>query len=240
MERTISNLSAWCIVVGAGSGSRMGAQRPKQFLRLGRRSVLSHTLAVVCGVELIQGVVAVVPRNRLADVRRMVRRDPALSKVAYIVAGGAERADSVLAGLDALDGQCDVVAIHDAARPLVLPSQFAKTIRVAARFGAAVLAVPVCDTIKQATDEGVVLQTPDRRRLWAAQTPQAFERNLLLDAYRAAHDDGFSATDDAALVERINGRVVLVPGSPENFKITTLHDLQHARLVLAQRRGAAR
>jgi len=213
----------------------MGADKPKQFLRLGRRTVFSRSLSAMCRVEGIAGVVAVAPKEHLKALKQGVRRDDGLQKVRAVVAGGAERSDSVLAGLEAVEGPCDLVAVHDAARPLVKTEDAAKTVRVAARFGAAVLAVPVTDTIKQATDQGFVLNTPDRRRLWAAQTPQCFEYNVLLDAHRAANQEGLTATDDASLVERLGVSVVLVPGDYGNIKITTPMDLERARLILRSR-----
>jgi len=222
-------------VVGAGSGNRMRADKPKQFLRLGQRSVLGCSLALLCGIELVDAVVAVVPAEYVTRVRRSVQRDPEFLKVRAVVAGGAQRQDSVLLGLQAIDGPCNVVAVHDAARPLAAPAQIERALRVAGRFGAAILAVPVVDTIKQATDEGVVLATLDRRRLWAAQTPQCFEYNLLLDAFRAAAEDNVLATDDASLVERMGARVILIPGSDENVKITGPADLELARLALKRR-----
>ena len=143
--------------------------------------------------------------------------------------GGAERSDSVAAGLAALSADCSVVLVHDAARPFVEAAVIDAVIREARSGVAAVAAVPVTDTIKEVSaDDRRVLRTVPRERLWRAQTPQGFPRALLVEAHDRAQRAGVSATDDAALVERLGAFVVVVPDSPRNVKITTPEDLAWA------------
>ncbi len=147
-----------------------------------------------------------------------------------LVDGGAERSDSVAAGLAALSPDCSIVLVHDAARPFVEPGVIDAVIREARTGVSAVAAVPVTDTIKEvsADDDRRVVRTVARERLWRAQTPQGFPRALLVEAHERARRANLSATDDAALVERLGALVVVVPDSPRNLKITTPEDLAWA------------
>jgi 2-C-methyl-D-erythritol 4-phosphate cytidylyltransferase len=197
----------WTIVVAAGSGTRFGGA--KQFADLGGRRVIDW--ACEPAREVSDGVVLVVPPHD-AD--------------AHTVAGGATRAESVRRGLAAVPADAAIVVVHDAARPFAGVDLFAAVID-AVRAGAdgAVPAVTVADTIKEVDGAGVVVATPDRSRLVAVQTPQAFRADVL----RRAHAGGAEGTDDAALVEAAGGRVVTVPGDPANRKITEPADLDWAR-----------
>jgi 2-C-methyl-D-erythritol 4-phosphate cytidylyltransferase len=148
------------------------------------------------------------------------------------------RQASVWAGLQALPPGTDLVLVHDAARPCVPVGVVRATMEAAARDGAAVAAVPAAETVKEAGPDGRILRTLPRDRLWIAQTPQAFARGVILEAHAAAAADGFLGTDDAALVERLGRAVTLVPGSPENIKVTHPADLEvAARLLAAQGEG---
>jgi 2-C-methyl-D-erythritol 4-phosphate cytidylyltransferase len=197
----------WTIVVAAGSGTRFGGA--KQFADLGGRRVIDW--ACEPADEVSDGVVLVVPPD---DVD------------ANTVAGGATRAESVRRGLAAVAPDAAIVVVHDAARPFAAVDLFTAVID-AVRAGAdgAVPAVTVADTIKEVDADGVVVATPDRSRLVAVQTPQAFRADVL----RRAHAGGAEGTDDAALVEAAGGRVVTVPGDPANRKITEPADLDWAR-----------
>jgi len=202
----------WTVVVGGGSGRRFGLL--KQYEPLGDERVIDWSRRVATGVS--DGVVVVVPADD-AD------RESA-------VAGGASRSESVRAGLDAVPDDATIVCVHDAARPFATPEVYAEVIgAVSAGADAAVPGVAVTDTIKivgPARDgSAVVLETPDRSTLVAVQTPQAFRATAL----RAAHAAGGDATDDAAMIERAGGRVVVVPGSLLNRKITIPDDLDWAR-----------
>jgi 2-C-methyl-D-erythritol 4-phosphate cytidylyltransferase len=201
----------WTIVVGGGSGRRFGT--PKQYEQLGDERVIDRSIAVARAAS--HGVIVVVPAED-AD------REGA-------VAGGATRSDSVRAGLAAVPDDATIVCVHDAARPLASIELYQRAID-AVRTGAdaAVPSVPVADTIKVVAD-GVVVATPDRSTLVAVQTPQAFRADVL----RAAHRAGGDATDDAALVEQLGARVVVVEGEATNRKITVPDDLTWARELLA-------
>jgi 2-C-methyl-D-erythritol 4-phosphate cytidylyltransferase len=208
-------VTVWAIVVAAGHGSRFG--RPKQYEPLAGRRVLDWSVAAAA--KACDGVVLVVPPDRVDDAE----------PVDAVVAGGDTRSASVRNGLAAVPPDADVIAVHDAARPLATPALFDAAVD-AVRAGAAgaVCAVPVTDTVKRTAD-GAVVETLDRRHLVSVQTPQAFSA----DALRAAHAQGPDATDDAALVEAAGGRVVVVPGHAHNFKITHPDDLLVAAALLA-------
>ncbi|HEY8528373.1 MAG TPA: 2-C-methyl-D-erythritol 4-phosphate cytidylyltransferase [Paenibacillaceae bacterium] len=224
------------VIVAAGSGRRMGARENKVFLPLGGKPILAHALAAFEACAAVESVVVVAApgeRERAAAVCE----EAGCRKVSAIVEGGAERQDSVRAGLAALD--TDGVLVHDAARPLVTPEKIDACRRSAEECGAAALAVPVHDTIKVTDEHGWIVATPDRRTLWAVQTPQAFRREELAEAHRLALADGFRATDDAMLLERLGRRVAVVEGDYANVKITTPEDLELAERLL-MRRGSVR
>jgi 2-C-methyl-D-erythritol 4-phosphate cytidylyltransferase len=200
-------METWAVVVAGGAGSRFGG--PKQFAQLGGRSLASWSLAVAR--QACDGVVLVVP----AGAARQAWDADA------VVAGGSTRSQSVRAGLAAVPARADVVAVHDAARPLArLPLWQAVLDAVVAGADGAVPAAPVTDTVKQVGPDGQLV-TLDRTRLVAVQTPQAFRAAVL----RQAHLSGVDASDDAALVEAAGGRVVLVDGPADNLKVTSPADL---------------
>ncbi len=204
-------MSVWAIVVAAGGGTRFGGE--KQFEVLGDRRVLDW--AVAAAIRSCDHVVVVVPADRAAGA------DGLGIDVDAVVAGAETRSGSVRAGLTAVADDAEIVVIHDAARPRAADSLFAAVIEaVRAGADAAVPGVPVADTLKR-VDGDVVVATVDRTDLVAVQTPQAFSAPVL----RRAHRSGPSATDDAALVELVGGRVVVVPGDPRNLKITNTQDL---------------
>ncbi|MBB6734911.1 2-C-methyl-D-erythritol 4-phosphate cytidylyltransferase [Cohnella zeiphila] len=221
------------VVVAAGRGTRMGAQGNKVYLPLAGRPILAHALETFARCPSVDSIAVVVAPGEeemaAAAVRELAPADSA--KVRAIVAGGAERQESVGAGLAALD--TEGVLVHDAARPLVTGGQIEACCRAAERFGAAALAVPVKDTIKVEGEPGFMTATPDRKTLWAVQTPQAFVRRELIEAHRAAKEEGAAATDDTMLMERLGRKVAIVPGDYRNLKITTPEDLPVAELFLA-------
>ncbi len=208
-------MTVWAIVVAGGAGMRFGTL--KQYEQLGGRRVLDWALASARTVA--EGVVLVVPPERAGAHE---------AGADAVVPGGATRSASVRAGLAAVPGDADVVVVHDAARPLA-PGALFEAVVDAVRDGAdgAVPGVPLSDTVK-AIESAVVVETLDRGRLVAVQTPQAFAAALL----RRAHEGDPDASDDAALVERAGGRVVVVEGDPANGKITTHHDLLVARALI--------
>jgi 2-C-methyl-D-erythritol 4-phosphate cytidylyltransferase len=229
-------MSVAALVLAAGRGERLGAPVPKAFVPLAGSPLLLHTLAALARVPEIDCVVPVIAA---ADRARFEALGPALAripKLAPAVIGGAERQDSMRAGLAALGAEVTLIAVHDAARPFVRPDDVARVLAAAATVGAALLAVPVTDTIKRVRG-GRVVETPERKECWAAQTPQAFRIEVLRNALAAAIAAGVKATDDAQLVERLGLPVAVVEGHADNLKITRAGDLALAEVRLAARQA---
>ena len=205
------------IVVAAGAGTRLGADVPKAFCEVGGRTLLDHAVARFSAHPAVRDIIVVVPANMLDRVVEAVA-----------VAGGASRPESVAAGIAALADDVDAVLVHDAARPFV-PAEVITRVVGALRAGAdaVVPTVPVVDTIKRVF-EGVVVETVDRAALQAVQTPQGFRRSVLV----RAHAHASAVTDDAMLVERAGGTVVVVAGADECFKITRPWDLRVAEALM--------
>lgn len=218
------------IVAAGGSGQRAGLA--KQWLELGGETVLRRSARLLADCPGVDELVLVVPAGEEA---RAAEALAGLGKAGRAVAGGPARADSVRNGLAALP-DCEVVLVHDAARPFATPALVARVAEAAARDGAALAALPVTDTVKRAGraapgEPARVAATLDRRELWLAQTPQGFRRELLLRAYAAAGAEASAATDECGLVERLGAPVTLVPGEPGNFKITSPEDVARARAL---------
>ncbi|HCE60652.1 2-C-methyl-D-erythritol 4-phosphate cytidylyltransferase [Janibacter terrae] len=217
------------VVVAAGSGTRLGADRPKAFVELAGATILEHALRGVLAAGPAE-VVLVVPQAQLAPARQIVERVPAQDVGVAVVAGGAERTESVARGLDALSERVTMVLVHDAARCLTPVAVFDRVVAAVATGAAgAIPGLPVVDTIKVVDERGVITSTPVRESLRAVQTPQGFDRAVLA----AAHAAGVLATDDAALVEALGHDVVVVEGDPRALKITTPEDLARAERLLA-------
>jgi len=226
--------SVGVVVVAAGSGSRLGAGLPKALVPLRGRPLLAHAVDTVARVPGLAVVVVVAPPEH-ADPRGPAWAGVDLPPGAVVVVGGAERTDSVAAGLAAV-GDVDVVLVHDAARCLTPLAVFERVVAaVAGGAAGAVPGIPLVDTVKTVDAAGVITGTPDRATLRAVQTPQGFRREVLL----AAHAGGVRTTDDAALVERSGHHVVVVEGDPLGFKVTTSDDLDHAGRVLDRRADAS-
>ena len=229
-------LSTALIIAAAGNSSRMGASVDKQFVMLAGKPVLWHTVNAFAQLTQIrQMLVTVSPGN--ADRVSALLQQMGVGIPWQVVAGGAERQDSVRNALELVSPSVELVMVHDGARPFVESSCVLKSMQAAAETGAAVVAVPVKDTIKCSDAAGNVEQTLDRSKLWQVQTPQTFRRELLIKAHEQAAVAGVVATDDAALVEWAGGSVNLVRGSYYNFKVTTPEDLVLAEAVAAERSG---
>jgi 2-C-methyl-D-erythritol 4-phosphate cytidylyltransferase len=222
------------IIAAAGQGVRMGGRRAKQFLELAGTPILVHTLKRFEQCDDIQEVVLVLPAQETAGFLGLAGKY-GLRKLARVVPGGATRAESVLRGLQSVRAAtARVVAVHDGVRPFVTPEEIDRTVREARAVGAAILAAPVTDTIKE-TDGARVLRTLERARLWRAQTPQCFRHELLRRAYELALASGLDATDDSALVERLGVAVSIVEGGEHNIKITTPQDFALAEALMRSR-----
>lgn len=219
------------LIPAAGAGRRMGGAR-KPMLELAGEPLLLHTLRPFLRFpQIVQVIVALPPDAAARPPSWLAELDPRIR----VVTGGAERGDSVRSALAATDASIDVVLVHDAARPLVTAAIIERALDAAASGRSVVAGVRPVDTIQQVDASGVIVATPDRRMLRAAQTPQAFPRAVLVDAYARAAADGVSATDDAALVARCGVRVEVIEGDVENLKVTTPTDLVVAEALLARR-----
>jgi 2-C-methyl-D-erythritol 4-phosphate cytidylyltransferase len=222
-------MPALAILVAAGRGERMGADRPKAFLDLGGQPLLLRAALAFDEAPSVERLVAVVSEDQVGTARGILS---SLKKKVAVVPGGPRRQDSVLEGLkqapEAFEG---VVLVHDAARPLVDVRLIEEVARVAEQAGAALPVLGLVDTVKRLRD-GCVVETLDREELGAAQTPQGFRFDLLVSAYEAAFRDNVTLTDEAMAVERIGAPVRVVPGSAQNRKITTPEDLAWAEGVV--------
>ncbi|BDG62127.1 2-C-methyl-D-erythritol 4-phosphate cytidylyltransferase [Caldinitratiruptor microaerophilus] len=228
------------IVAAGGRGTRVGGPVPKQFLDLAGRPVLVRSLEVLAADPRVDELVVAAPPGWVDRVWELARQY-GIPKLTRVVEGGETRQESVGRAFGAVSSRPRVVAIHDAARPLLPPALLAGLLEAAGRYPAVIAAVPVRDTVKEAApgDPPRVARTLARERLWAAQTPQVFHAHVLEAALARAREDGFTGTDEAALVERLGEPVVLYPGSAENLKLTTPEDFALAGALLARRHAAA-
>ncbi|WP_416387008.1 2-C-methyl-D-erythritol 4-phosphate cytidylyltransferase [Metaclostridioides mangenotii] len=218
------------VVVAAGSGKRMNIGINKQFIKLGEKEVIAHTIQVFyINKDIDEIVVCIKPEEEEYFLDNIINKYNFKGvKIAY---GGKERQDSIYNGLKKLDEKCNIVLIHDGARPFVDDKIIKESIEEAKVKKAVVVGVPVSDTIKIVKD-GEIESTPDRSLLWAAQTPQVFEYNTIKKAYEDAYESGFYGTDDSMLVERIGQKVSMVMGSHKNIKITNQEDLKTANQII--------
>ena len=197
----------------------------KPYLNLGDKPILVHTIGVFDNNPVIDTISVIVDDADLEFCQSRIIAPNAFQKVGDLVVGGLTRQASVFNGLQSLPTDVDCVIVHDGVRPFVTDEVIFACIEAADEFGAAVAAVPVKDTVKVASADGFIVDTPDRDKLWAVQTPQAFRASVLLDAHALAQREGVTATDDAMLVEQLGFRVKIVSGSDANLKITTPDDL---------------
>lgn len=221
------------IIPAAGQGKRMQSSENKQFLTLQGMPIIVHTLRVFEACHAVQEVILVVSEGELERFEELVS-EQGFQKVTKIILGGKERQESVYNGFCQVGRDADVVLVHDGARPLITEPIINEVINAAKLEGAAVVAVPVKDTIKQVYNQQVV-KTLEREYLWQAQTPQAFRYDIFSEALRQAKMDDFAGTDDTSLVERLGRPVKIVMGSYENLKITTREDLILAKAILDRR-----
>ena len=223
------------IIPAAGTGSRVGSSSYKQFLEIGGKPVIIHTLERFQQASAVDDMVVVLPPGKVEEFSRRITAY-GFHKPLHFVAGGELRQDSVYQGLLSLNGEeTEIVVVHDAVRPLVEADLIHRVVERARFTGAAIAAIPTVDTIKEVSPQGVVVDTPQRSALRQVQTPQAFAYSILREAFQRAYADGYYGTDDSSLVERIGVQVAVVPGSPLNIKITTPEDVRFAELILEER-----
>lgn len=212
------------VIVAAGKGKRMGTEISKQFLPLRGKEILAHTVEKFEHAENIRDIVLVTGQDSLQDVQDMVQ-EYGWQKIISVVAGGKERQDSVWNGLLAVSEDTEIVLIHDGVRPFVTEDILNLSIETAVEMGGCVAGVPAKDTIKVCNSENISVDTPDRSTLWQIQTPQTFQKERIVKAYKQAKDAGFIGTDDASLAEYSGYPVKVIMGSYRNIKITTQEDL---------------
>ena len=229
-KRAIAHPHCTAVIVAAGSASRMrGIDKITE--KLCGKPVLYHTVKTFSECCMIDEIVIVCRKDRIDDIQSICK---GIKKVRLLIPGGETRTHSVYAGVMAASEKSELIAVHDGARPLVSNEIICRTAEKAAHFGAAAPAIPVKDTIKQAKD-GVIERTMERSSLYAVQTPQIFDADLLKGALTNALQKKLPITDDCSAVEAIGGQVHLVKGSEENIKITTPFDLKLAKLILEGR-----
>ncbi len=221
------------IIVAAGTGKRMQNDVPKPYLTVCGKPVLLHTLERFLAVNEIKRIIVVVSPVYKARCAEIMRNSyPANGVPVSIVVGGSERQDSVRNGLNALDSNCEIVVIHDAARPLIMIETIENSIQVAAENGGAIVAEPASDTIKRINTDRTISETVPRDDLWLAQTPQTFQVPLIKAAHAWAHEQGIRGTDDSSLVEKMGRSVSVIRSQALNLKITTPSDLTIAEVLL--------
>ena len=220
------------IIAAAGAGRRMRTDRPKQLLVLNGTPILIHTIRKFDSTAVIDHIIVTAPRESVEEVRSLVA-DAGFKKPVKVVEGGERRQDSVAMGLQHLQPGTTLVAVHDAVRPFVTAAEIESVVRKAERTGAAILAVPIVDTVKQA-EKDFVESTLTREHLVLAQTPQVFRTDLLRQAFETARKDEYYGSDESSLVERLGHEVAIVRGSERNIKITRPTDLTLAGVFLEE------
>jgi len=213
----------------------MGGSVPKQFLSLGGEPLILQSLRMLQAAPVIDRIILAVPSAEVEYCEHEIVSRYGFTKVTKIVAGGAERQDSVRCALAEVPSDTEIVLIHDAVRPFVTLRMITEVVAMARKEGAAIIALPMRDTVKQVRTDGMIERTVDRTALWLAQTPQAFRRDWIETAHRKAYAEGVRATDDAFLVEWLGHSVAVVEGSGENIKVTRPEDLVIGEAILASR-----
>jgi 2-C-methyl-D-erythritol 4-phosphate cytidylyltransferase len=217
----------------------MGGPVPKQFLSIGGLPLIVHSLRTLQASSVIDAIVLAVPQADLAYSQSDIVDAYRFTKVINVVAGGQERQDSVRNALAVLDDQVEIVVVHDAVRPFLTERMLEDVVATARATGAAIIALPMRDTVKYVGADHVIERTVDRRPLWLAQTPQAFRRDWLQEAHRRAQIEAVPATDDAYLLEWMGHSVRVVEGSGENIKVTRPEDMVIGEAILASRQSVA-
>lgn len=220
-----------CVIVLAGSGTRMGGVINKVFLPLGESTVIDHTINAISQVEEISEIILV---TRECDVLECMEHIKNTTKDIKIIKGGATRQESVYLGLSCVE-ESDIVLIHDGARALILPDSIKAVIEDAKKYDAATLGVSAKDTLKLIDNDGFIKETLDRDKIFQIQTPQVFKTEKILKAHEKAIKDDFLATDDCSLYEKYIGRVKITEGRYDNIKLTTPDDMETAENILKKR-----
>jgi 2-C-methyl-D-erythritol 4-phosphate cytidylyltransferase len=224
--------SVVAVIPAAGLGTRMGGKTPKQYLSLGGLPLLVYSLQVFEHLEIIREVILSVPASDLEYCWREIVKPFGLQKVTQVVAGGTRRQDSVRNGLEAISNTPDGVLVHDGVRPFIDQKVVRNVIHCAGQTGAAVVAMPIHDTVKRVDPGGIIQETLKREELWQIQTPQVFRYDWLVEAHQQSQLHQWDVTDDASLIERMGYPVSVVEGSCFNIKVTTSEDLGFGEAIL--------
>lgn len=219
------------VIVAAGTGSRMKKDINKQFIKLKNKEIVAHTIEKFYNSENIDDMVVVIREDEEEYFNKNIKEKYGFTNI-KVAHGGNERQDSVFNGIKMLKKECDVVLIHDGARPFVTEDIIKRSINKANEHNAIVVGVKVKDTIKVVSDNGNIVDTPNRSYLWSVQTPQVFKYDIITKAYEDAYNNNYYGTDDAMLVERIGYNVKMIEGSYNNIKITTQEDLEFGEQIL--------
>jgi 2-C-methyl-D-erythritol 4-phosphate cytidylyltransferase len=230
-------MSVTAIIAAAGAGRRMKADRPKQLLTLDETPILIYTIRKFDACRLIDRIIVAAPQESVEEIRKLIV-GAGFSKPISVVQGGARRQDSVAVAMQHLAADTTIVAVHDAVRPFVLVSEIEAVVDEAQKTGAALLAIPIVDTVKQIRKD-LIDSTLTREHLVLAQTPQVFRIEVLREAFERAKRDDYYGTDESSLVERLGYPVAVVRGSERNIKITRPGDLALARFLLQQEQESA-
>lgn len=220
------------IVLAAGKGARMNAGMNKQFVNINGRPLLAHTLEVFQSCKAIDSIILVAGKDELQLCREQILEVYGFDKVDKLVAGGNERQQSVFNGITQLADDCEVVVIHDGARPVITGDIIERCIEGAKAFGAVSAGMPAKETVKILDGNGFVEYTPKRETVWVTQTPQAFRPETIRKAHENAQSKGIFGTDDAFLVECLGVKVKMIECSYENIKVTTPEDIILAEIIL--------
>lgn len=220
------------VIVAGGRGKRMDANLSKQYIEIEGKEIVARTLEVFQNSKGIDEIVLVVPGDDIEYCNTNIISMYSFSKVKRVISGGEERQDSVYKGVKSCNPKTNIVVIHDGVRPFINDDMINRSIECAGNTGACTMAVPLKDTIKVVDREGFSIETPDRKKFMAVQTPQAFKYDLILKAHEKARKENFMGTDDSMLVERLGYRVKTIMGSYFNIKITTKEDLVFANAIL--------
>ncbi len=223
--------SASVIIVAAGVGARMNDTIPKQFMQINSKPILSHTINRFNYSKEVVEIILVVAPQYLDSTLLKTALPENLSVPLKIIEGGEKRQDSVYNGLLAVDPKSSIVAVHDGVRPFVSQKCIKESILSCNHNPGAVVAIRTTDTLKNVKNE-IIINTVDRTNIFQVQTPQTFQKNVLLESFKKAQQDNFTGTDEASLVERLGYRIKIIPGSRNNIKITTKDDLLIAETLI--------
>lgn len=219
------------IIAAAGMSNRMGSKINKQFIVIDNKPILAHTIEKFEACKYVDEIIVVSKEQEVEYCRKEIVRKYGYRKVTNIIKGGKERQDSIYNGIMALNERTDIVLTHDGARPFVRMESIVNGIKGALDYGSCVIGVPLKDTIKVIEEDNQVHHTPNRALLWAAQTPQCFQIDLLKEGYEYAISEGILGTDDSSLVEKKGYPVKMIMGYYDNIKITTPEDLVVAQSI---------